>query len=94
MDMPGTTTPGAVASGRAVARQAWLAEKAAVAKRYRAYALAWVKRRIVRMERRGEIPVDMSLEKYVALRSRLFKKVPEYDDATGKARKSPKERQP
>lgn len=92
--MAGTETPGAVAPGRAAARPAWLAEKAAVARRYRAYARAWVQRRIARMDQRGEIPVGMSVERFVELRRRLFSEVPEYDDATGKARKAPKEPRP
>ena len=88
--MAGTSMSGAVAPDRAAARHAWLAEKSAVAARYRAYAHAWVQRRINRMERRGEIPADMSLEAFIALRCRLFREVPEYDDATGRARRGPR----
>jgi hypothetical protein len=88
--MAGTSTSGAVAPDRAAARLVWLAEKDAVAKRYRAYAHAWVQRRICSMEQRGEITVGMSLDRFIDLRRSLFSKVPEYDDATGKARKPPK----
>ncbi len=88
------TMPDALAPGRAAARQAWLAEKAAVAGRYRSYARAWVRRRIARMERRGEIAVGMSRDAFIELRRRLFDDVPEYDDATGKARKPVKEARP
>lgn len=92
--MSGTTMPGAAVPGRAAARQAWLAEKAAVAGRYRAYARAWVCRRLARMERRGEIPIGMGRERFVELRRRLFDEVPEYDDATGRARRPAKGSRP
>ncbi len=46
------------------------------------------------MDLRGEIPVGMGVERFVELRRRLFSEVPEYDDATGKARKTPKEPRP
>jgi hypothetical protein len=92
--MAATMTPGANAPGRAAARLAWLAEKAAVGKRYRAYAQAWVQQQIDSMEQRGEIPADQSLDEFVELRRDLFSRVPEYDDATGKARQTPQESQP
>ena len=88
--MAGMRISGALAPDRAATRQVWLAEKAAVARRYRAYAQAWVQRRIDRMERRGEIPADMSLEVFLELRRELSEQVPDYDDATGRARKPPR----
>ena len=81
----------AVAPVRAATRREWLTEKATVAKRYNTYAHTWVHRQIARMERCGEIPANMSLEKFENLRCGLLRKVPEYDDATGRAKKSAKE---
>jgi hypothetical protein len=86
--MEETTTTSPIVQDRATARASWLAEKAAVHKRYRSYVRKWVRRKLARMEKRGKIPVSMSLERFVKLRSKLIEKVPEYDDATGSKRKS------